>query len=419
MHRDEPKAMRTRFHRLRRHTALLAAIGLGACSSPADQSVAMVRDSAGIPIIESTEPVWDEGLGWTVEQSPALDLGAVGSGPAYEFYVVTDADRLPDGSVVVADDGSDEVRVFSAAGEHRWSVGRDGEGPGEFQRLDQVWSLAGDSIVAYDFWAARLTVFGPDRSVGRVETMLEAGQPRPVYPLSDGGYVGMSTDFTGFGDEVGLRRWRHPILRLDAAGTVVDTLTTIQGAESVVFSSGDAVALWGKRGHLAVRGSEILVGSADGVEFHVLGPDGELRQIVRAPEYDLELSSAEVRAELNALFPDSLNLSATAREIRDAQPARTHRPGYQALVIDELGNTWLQAYEAFHEAGEPREWLVFDAEGQWLGIVELPPRFQVFRIGEDWILGKRIDELDVEHVQVLSLSRVGRMPGEALKDNGR
>ncbi len=54
-----------------------------------------------------------------------------GSGEAFAFFNVTDATRLPDGSLMVLDGGSFEVRHSDPSGRHLWSFGREGEGPGE------------------------------------------------------------------------------------------------------------------------------------------------------------------------------------------------------------------------------------------------------------------------------------------------
>ena len=379
---------------------------LVACADPDPQSRVVVRDSAGVTIVESAEPAWSEGDGWVVDFGPLVDLAEAGSGPNYEFFQATDAERLSDGTFIVADDSSDEIRFFSAAGIYLRTLGRNGSGPGEFQRLDQVLALTGDSVLAYDFWAARVTVFGPDGELARVVTLDRASRPRPLFPLGDDGYVGMSTDYAGYGDRIGLRRWRHPIVRVNRDGAVADTLTTIPGGESVVFSQGDARALWGKKGHLAVFDREIYLGTADSVEFQILGLDGRLKRIVRVPGYDLTLSGSEIQSERDARFPDSLvTTNPMVRDVMDAHPNRSHRPGYAQMMLDAYGNVWLQAFQARFETPEPTQWLVFDPVGEWLGSVALPPEFEVFRIGPDWILGKRPDELDVEHIQMLALSR--------------
>lgn len=186
---------------------------------------------------------------------------------------------------------------------------------------------------------------------------------------------------------------------------MTDTLTTITGHESVVFSRGDAWALWGKSPHMAVCGGRVYLGSADSLEYRIHAPDGRLERLVRVPGRDLTLSDEEIRAGYEVFVPDPSDIDDITREIMDEQRDRTHRPAYRAMVVDTDGNVWLEGYQGRHELEEPRVWQVFDASGEWLGPVTLPPRFQVFRIGPGWILGMRPDELDVQHIQLLPLSR--------------
>ena len=62
------------------------------------------------------------------------------------------------------------------------------------------------------------------------------------------------------------------------------------------------------------------------------------------------------------------------------------------------------------ESGAP-DWDVFDAEGRFLGIVSMPPRFapRVYRDGK--INGVWRDELDVQYVM-----RLGIVEGESRPD---
>ena len=71
------------------------------------------------------------------------------------------AHRLPDQSVFVADEMNHEVRVFGVDGVHRFTFGRNGEGPGEFGRLYSVPWL-GDRLAST--WQ---TTFSPMLTVSR------------------------------------------------------------------------------------------------------------------------------------------------------------------------------------------------------------------------------------------------------------
>jgi len=94
-----------------------------------------VVDSAGVRIATSASPQWPEGGGWSLAEA-ILDIGAAGNDPDHELFRVLGAVRLPGGGVVVANSGSGELRFFAADGTLVRRVGRKGEGPGEFTRIE-------------------------------------------------------------------------------------------------------------------------------------------------------------------------------------------------------------------------------------------------------------------------------------------
>lgn len=68
--------------------------------------------------------------------------------------------------------------------------------------------------------------------------------------------------------------------------------------------------------------------------------------------------------------------------------------GLREMFTDGSGRFWGHAYR------DPA-WTVYAASGNPIGSVTLPPRFAVYAVGSDYILGKRLDQDDVEHVEVL------------------
>jgi hypothetical protein len=48
---------------------------------------------------------------------------------------------------------------------------------------------------------------------------------------------------------------------------------------------------------------------------------------------------------------------------------------------------------------------VFDRDGRYLGTVETPAGFYVHQIGADFVLGRWLDELDVEYVSMHRLEK--------------
>jgi len=374
------------------------------CSAETSSSTVTFTDSSGVLIVESSAPQWDSTSFWEVAESPILDLSRTGSGPQHEFYRVRDALKLPDGGIVVANYGSSEVRFFDSSGHFVKSVGREGEGPGEFQRIDKVSLMPGDSVAVADYWLRRITILSQEGELGRVISLEgTADRVRHLLSLGDSGFVGLSYSYASMPDEPGNYRMPYEVLRLGLDGTVLDTVAVIGGFEGAQGAGGDAAVPWGKDGHLAVHGTELVLGSADELEVDWYEAGGALMRRFRVPALDLRISEAEVdsvrRAFREAELPPSL------RQILDRMEIPERRPAYSDLLIDTEGYTWAAGYYGRTVGEKPVGWEVFAPGGEWLGTVHTPGRFTAFEIGMDYVLGVFTDELDIERVQLLDLRR--------------
>jgi hypothetical protein len=125
---------------------------------------------------------------------------------------------------------------------------------------------------------------------------------------------------------------------------------------------------------------------------------------VRVPALDETVTQEEIDAtRASRITPET---RPETRAVVEVLPAPELRPPYSDLHLDSEGFVWLSRYRNTRlEPDDPTLWYVFDPDGSWLGSIMTPPRFTVFEIGEDYLLGVRRDELDVEHVQLLRLRR--------------
>ena len=60
---------------------------------------------------------------------PTVEIGVEDGAEEYQFYQIGGALRLEDGSILVTDGGSGELRFYDASGEFERAVGRKGAGP--------------------------------------------------------------------------------------------------------------------------------------------------------------------------------------------------------------------------------------------------------------------------------------------------
>ena len=382
---------------------------LGGCRGETPRFPELAQDSTGIEILESLERTWAEGKEWIVDPAPILDLTRPGTGETHEFYGVTDATRLPDGTIAVSQGA--EIRLFSATGEHIRTVGGKGEGPGEFYRVDKLGLLQPDSLIAFDQALRRITVFGRESEVGRVSRVEADYMRRDRFEVLGREFILMTQWPSLFADDApwGVVRTPVVVVAASALGELRDTICTAAGYESFRFQEGegwsDSGALFGKDSHLGVRDGSIIVGDADDLSYRVLNPAGNTVQIVKGRP-DLSLTQSLLDAERKAYLGSQPRPSKLNHLNRLPVPDR--RPGYRNLKVDATGHVWLEEHRGewvHRKSAEPRFWEVFAPNGAWLGRVSVPGRFSILEIGAQFILGVRSDELGVESVQMLALKR--------------
>jgi len=339
-----------------------------------------------------------------------LDLASVGSGSDHEFFGVADATRLSDGTIAVAERRAGTIRFYSPDGDLTGSVGRRGEGPGEFAGLRSVDALDGDSLLAFDPRTQRVTIYDPTHEVSKIIPLVP--QFLQAARLFEGDRLLVMAGLAGEFVESDAGHVRTPgrVLGVSLDGVVADTLAATAGPESVRLEGegriADARPLFGKNSYLAVRGDRFYIGDAEAMQLQVHGPDGSLERIMRVPDYDLTATPEQVDAEIAARL--EVNDSPRNRRLIDLLPVPPVRPAYADLEVDPDGDVWLARHRGWFNnllGREPRKWEVFNPEGAWHGTVELPARFQVFEIGFDYVLGLLRDETDIEHPQLLRLNR--------------
>ncbi|MDE0073758.1 MAG: hypothetical protein OXR82_06875 [Gammaproteobacteria bacterium] len=401
-------------HRVLTALFLISAAACGGDGQQSDTSSTVVRDSAGIEIVESARPLWSNSDGWRVESAPVLDLPASGSGPNHEFFQVRGMRRLSDGSLAVANGGSNEVRIYSADGNHTASLGGEGDGPSEFRAI-VGFDNAGDSLIVLDA-NGRVTFFAPDRALlGTYSVPLPSGviaESNAVVHLANGEIVIETRIRFMFGYEGESAMLRQPggLFRVDAAGGTVDSIGVTAGNEVFMHrnSGGGAFAgipLFGRDAFVATHAGRIFLGDAVDMRVEEVTADGGLARILRIPGYPLELSAAAFEREREARLAAPDELPPMIREFYQDLPVPDRRPAYADVKVDPTGAIWLRPFLAPNEGDGPETWQVLGPDGAWLGGVEIPADLSVMEVGMDFVLGVYRDELDVEHPRMLRLHR--------------
>jgi hypothetical protein len=317
---------------------------------------------------------------------------------------------MGDGTILVANAGTNEIRFYDRDGRHVRSVGGAGSGPGEFRRLAWIDLMAGDTILAFDHGSRQLSVFTPDGEFVRALTLEDHGRkrfPDPIAPFPDGSLLVRLGRVYG-PDEVktGTQRPEIAFVRYSAAGTFVDSLAVLPGDESYIIE-GDGIItfqppLLGRTTGAAVSGNGVYLGASDSFDIHRYGPDGRLDRRVRRRGGLRPATAADIermRDERLSGLPEGPFRRFEERVVREL-PARESHPAFLSFQADEAGHLWIE------ESRLPWEspfWTVFDPEGRLLGSLAFPDSFRPTDFGDDFVLGVARDELGVDRVRLYEL----------------
>lgn len=197
---------------------LLALALLVACAPDVGSTdVVTVRDSAGVTFHEVTgdSADWTD---WSIAADPTVTIGSVDGRETLAY--VRDVLELPDGSLVIANYGSMDLRFYSSSGTRMHTVGRRGEGPFEFGYIDWI-QLVRDSVWVYDGQNRRVTVFDLQGAPGRMQSLSQVGSQSYIWAagvFADGSILlrGSAVPRQEYGE--GLNEYDWPYLVLDRDG---------------------------------------------------------------------------------------------------------------------------------------------------------------------------------------------------------
>lgn len=354
---------------------------------------------------DTTTVVTLRGQAWEPQTEVTVDLsiGVLDGDPAFLF---TDVERLAEdreGGIYVFDRQARSIRRYDRDGAYVGEVGREGQGPGEFQSLSLGMAVDSVGVLYFSDWGN-----------GRVNRYDAAGQALDSWPVA-----GSLTTAPG--------RWiyaprpgrlllrvreggREGLLAVEG-GSIVDTLW-IPRVEALPERRGgpyDVARYWGwhPAGHLVVG-----VSASYRLEHH--RADGVLRfgrRVTPRPVHPDE--AAQVRRRFDWM-----------REHPSYQPPEGEwvpnvMPPYAGLVVGDDGRVWVRrnvdplptpttAQPGFPppvQWSQPHVYDLFDEEGGYLTEVAFPADVEPLLFGNRTIWGVRRGSFDEQYLVRMSLSR--------------
>ena len=409
--RNRRNSMRIRNFRI--FGLLLLAVASASCESAKPRPFIAV-DSSGVRTVFSDPLASDRTC--TLGEEPLLVVGDREDDPAHLFGRVVGTARLSDGSVAVVDPTVDEVRIFDKAGEHLRSLGRLGDGPGEFKHAWLVWVRPGDTLWVGDYRPWRYNVFAADGAWSR------AVELDPVYfnpPHAGGGVLshGALIASRRTGDDSFDTPDTVIVEAHDPDGKLVGILARLPNMRqgNIRDSSWPDLfvhPVFESRASVSARGERIAMGTSHEAEVRVLDSEYKLTTIVQWNAGDRSVSNADVSAYREDYRAQEAWRSQPTRVdgpmLSPKRPVAELFPAFDDLLMGNAGHLFVFPYP---RPGQPvPATMVFAPTGKFMCHLTLKPGYSVWEAGSDYLLGVQLDEMENASIIVHSFTPPKTLP---------
>jgi hypothetical protein len=385
---------------------------LAACGGGESRWAGTITDSAGVTIVSNpNDGVWTEADRWTVEEE--LKIGVVEGDPDYQFGGIGGITVDSRGRIFVLDGQAQHIKVFSPEGVYEQTIGRRGGGPGELADALFIAVGAADTLLVAEVRGnRRVNRYAPDgSSLGSYRIPFDDGFALLFRSSPSGAIAAWVRPFAFPGQPEPEKIDR--IVVLSSNRTVTDTLLTFPSGTT--FSQGGSwtgVVLYAPEPVWDItEDSKVLFGMNDRYRIGLYA-SGKLERVIEKPFERKSIPDRDKQFYLGRLSPRG----------REQTRFGEFYPAFNDIIAGPNGTTWLQHVRPVSElndaeretlgmlalvnriiatlrdfSGAP-DWDVFDAEGRYLGVVTMPPRFGPRLIRGDKIYGVWRDELNVQYV---------------------
>lgn len=391
----------------------VCAVSLVACGdeSTGQGDAIVVRDSAGIEIVSNDLLRLDGSC--SIAATPTVSIGEEDGGEEYLLASVSGARRLSDGSIVLANARSWQLRWYDANGQYIRSAGRQGEGPGEFRQPYTLFRLDGDTLLAGDIRPLRFLRFTPDgqwvRTVDVQPMMINS--PNFLAVLGDGRMLFGLRNLPESWAEGQMQDTWFTVTMHRPDGVMSDTvIARLPSSSSGVFVAGSNFTvgpLFDSYAHVNAADDVIVLahGSERELRIHSAGDGFPLTRLIRwtGPNREVQQSDVDAeRARIRKRYPPGMSQFMES-ELHPNRPIAKVFPAMNGIRMGTDGRIWIREY--FQSGDSTRSWLAFDKDGRFDCRLTTPNFGQYHEFGPDYVLVTHEDSLGVERVKLFELRR--------------
>jgi hypothetical protein len=313
---------------------LFATIIFISCKQQKSEWKGTVEEVDRVTVVKNPkEPMYGEEI-FEIEEELSI-----GEAEGAEEYMFQDARKVVadnNDRIFISDFRSVHIRVFDKFGNYVTTIGRKGQGPGEFGQVTNIQITPENELLVHDRYTRRLSYFSLDGDYLRTE-QLKKIQALMVKVNSKGNYFVRTMDFDAF-------TYRAAI-ELKLYGPDMSFIGMI--AKDKLWSA--KVPLQPRLTSKLLSSDSIVCGFPETYEFQILDPEGKIIRKISRNHVPVKISEEE-----KAL-----------RHLPQSNELPSHFPAFQDFSVDEDGRIYAQTYE--RQADRDKFYYdVFESDGKYI-----------------------------------------------------
>lgn len=307
------------------------------------------------------------------------------------------------GRVFVADLMNDVIHAYLQNGDYIGTVGRTGEGPGEYRQISQI-RTCDTWLHLFDSSLSRITRYNLEtfETDGMISIDVDQDQtgghfrmPRSFFIADDANYlIQFTMAFSQANPEADdeARRIEGRLLNSVTGEYMSGTIFSFRAPDMLVNRQGGGLTVLGvpykRNSVISYQGNQMIHGRAEHFLFTIYDESGQYKRAVYYPFDPVRLSREQVLAEY-ADSPETIQNMVS----RDTLPE--HWPAFETFIVDDEGRIWVKMFTGDLQQSNYK---VLDNSGELLAQFTWPRQSYIQQIQNGFLYTMEEDEDGLRHI---------------------
>jgi len=329
----------------------------------------------GVKVVKNPgEPVYGEIL---LDLEEDLSIGREDD-DNYVFYQVSNIDVDDQGNIYVLEGGNCRLQKFDRTGQYLQTIGKKGQGPGEFESPSRLFLDKENNIYVSEQRKRKIHMFNSKGEF--VKSILLSDTTTDFSVTPDENIFGVASIRTE-------EESKRCVVKMDPKGEIIKNIAQFADIKRVQRKGKEGMRMSFRIGHLynqrlyfspTVNNKHLYTHSSEYCLFQI-NFEGNLELIIKKEE-PLHPISQKEKNKIYEGFPDLIEKWPKG-VVKEAVQFPSHRPYFNGIATDDTGRIYVRRVKSVTYESEEAEFDIFSQEGYYLYKIKLPFTPEVIKNG--------------------------------------